>query len=49
MNFTPFRTDVPNRSHALPTLGAGAARNKEIMRPVRTWVLVSNRLNCPWI
>ena len=48
-NLSPFRTDVPIRSHALCTLGAGAARNREIMKPVRTLVLVSNRLNCSWI
>ena len=48
-NLSPFRTDVPIRSHALRTLGAGAARNREIMKPVRTLVLVSNRLNCLWI
>ena len=43
---SPFRTDVSIRFHALHTLGADAARNREIMRPVRTLVLVSNRLNC---
>ena len=48
-NFSPFRTDVPISYHALRTLGADAARNREIMRPVRTLVLVSNRLNCSQI
>ena len=32
----PFRADVPIRSHALSALGAGAARNRETMRQVRT-------------
>ena len=45
-NLSPFRTDVPIRSHAFYTLEAGAVRNREIVRPVRTLVLVSNRLNC---
>ena len=45
-NLSPFRIDVLIRSHALRTLGASAARNKEIMKPVKTLVLVSNRLNC---
>ena len=48
-NLSPFRADVPIRFHALCTLGAGAARNREIMKPVRTLVLVSNSLNCLWI
>ena len=48
-NLSPFHTDVPIRSHAFHTLGAGAARNREIMIPVRTLVLVSNRLNCSQI
>ena len=39
--------DVSIRFHALRTLGADAARNIEIMKPVRT--LLSNGLNCPWI
>ena len=45
----PLRIDVIIRSHALRTLGAGAAMNREIMRPVKTLVLVSNRLNCSQI
>ena len=45
-NLSPFRTDVPIGSHALRTLGADAARDREFMKPVRTLVLVSNRLNC---
>ena len=36
-------------SHALRTLGAGVARNKEIMKPVRILILVLNKLNCSWI
>ena len=45
-----FRTDVSiiSHAHALRTLGAGAVRNREIMKPVRT-LLVSNSLNCRWI
>ena len=48
-NLSPFRTDVSIRPNTLHTLGAGAAKNIEIMKPVRTFVLVSNRLNCSWI
>ena len=48
-NLTPFRSDVPIRSNALRTLGAGPASNREIMKPVRILVFLSNRLNCPWI
>ena len=48
-NLSPFHTDSPVRSHASRTLEAGAARNREIMKPVRTLVLVSKRLNCLWI
>ena len=46
-NLSPFRYDIPIRFLALRTLGAGAARNRKIMKPVRT--LVSHRLNRPWI
>ena len=42
-----YGTDALIRFYALRTLRAGAARNREIMKPVRA--LVSNRLNCPWI
>ena len=40
-NLSPFHIDVPIRSHALRTIGTGPTRNTEIMRPVRTLVLVS--------
>ena len=34
-NLSPFRTDVPIRFHALRTVGAGGARNREIVREIR--------------
>ena len=37
-NLRPFHTDVPIRSNAPRTLGAGAARNRETMKPERTLV-----------
>ena len=46
-NLSPLLTDVFTRFHALHNFGADAARNREIIKPVRT--LVSNRLNHPWI
>ena len=46
-NLNESGTDVSIRFHALRTLGADAARNRETMKQVRT--LVSNGLNCPWI
>ena len=48
-NISPFCADVPIRSHALRILGTGAAKNREIMKPVRTLLLVSNILHCSWI
>ena len=39
----PLLTDIPIRFHVLGRLGAGAARNREIMKPVRA--LESNWLN----
>ena len=38
----PFCTAVPIKSHALCTLRVGAARNREIIKPVRILALVSN-------
>ena len=46
-NLSLFRTDVANTFFALRNLRAGATRNREIIKPVRTLVL--NRLNRPWI
>ena len=46
-NLSECGTDVSIRFYALRTLGADAARNRKIMKPVRT--MVSNGLNCPWI
>ena len=43
-NLSPFRNDVPIRSHALCTLGAGATRDREIIKPVRTLLLVLAKL-----
>ena len=44
---SPFSANVPIKFHALLVLGAGATRNRETIKSVRT--LVSNRLNYPWI
>ena len=46
-NLSLFQTDVGKKFFALGNLRGGAARNREIMKPVRTLVL--NRLNRPWI
>ena len=35
-NLSPFRNNVPIRPHALRTLGAGTARNREIVKLLRT-------------
>ena len=43
-NLSPFRTDFPIKFYALCTLGGRVARNREIMKPMRTQV--SNKLNC---
>ena len=48
-SISPFRTEVPIRSHDLLTVGPGAASNRKIVKPVRTLVSVSNKLNCSWI
>ena len=39
-DLSPFRTDVLMKSHIFGTLGAGAPRNRKIMKPVRTLILV---------
>ena len=44
-NLSQLFPDVLIRFHGLHILGAGAARNREIMEPVKT--LISNRLNHP--